>query len=318
MKRINSWGTQKRTGAVRHKIKQEYTNFINSIREGADSSISSSNNSRQEFVDNDAVNTPKIHTSSKNEISAKEVSGTTCTGQEENYIEQQCSVQNFDEDNSNKDFLDFMPNNSSDEEDHPSEVIIKNIEFKEKLKDWSLRNNITQCALKDLLLILNEGYGGIISLPMDPRTILQTPQEVHIKSIEGGEYWHHGIIEQLTKILRTWTSLPSIIHLIFNFDGLPIFKSAKKEFWPILAKVVEGDDDLFIIGIYYGTGKPKRIEEYLRDFVAETKTLLDNGICINDKKVCVKIKCFVCDSPARAFIKGKYYNFIIFKYKQSV
>lgn len=305
MKRIHSWRAQKRKGAVRYKIKQEYQKFMKSIQQDVDVSNLSNCDSRLDFADTDAGSIPNKCAFSKNEIPAKEVNASTSTSQEEvSYIEQQGSAQNFDEFDFNKDFFDFMPNTSSDESDDSSDLLTKNIELRDKLKDWSIRNNIPQRALKELLLIFNETFGSTISLPMDPRTILETPQEVNIKNIEGGEYWHHGIIEQLTKILNSWTKLPSIIHLIFNFDGLPIFKSAKKEFWPILAKVVEGYNDLFIIGIYYGTGKPKNLEEYLRDFVAETKTLLDNGICINNKNLCVKIKCFVCDSPARAFIKG--------------
>jgi hypothetical protein len=212
-------------------------------------------------------------------------------------IEQQGSVHNFET-------FDFVQYSSSDDNDYPSDLLTRSIELKEKLRIWSVKNNITQSALKDLLLVLNESFGSTISLPVDPRAIMRTPREIHIKNIAGGEYWHQGIIEQLTNILKSWTSLPSTVNLIINCDGLPIFKSAKKEFWPILAKIVEGNDVL-IIGIYYGTGKPKNIEEYLRDFVDETKILLEKGITVNDKNVSVKIMCLVCDSPARAFVKGR-------------
>lgn len=301
MRRIDSWKAKKKTGAVKQKIKLEHRNFINSIHEDVFKPSPSDGNFRHGLADKDEVSISKKRALANYKIPAEEVNATTYTGQEEaSYIDQQGSVQNFDENDFNE---NLIPDSSSDEEYHPSDLLTKNIELREKLKHWSLTHNIKQCALKDLLLILNETFDSMISLPMDPRTIMQTPQEVHIKPVAGGEYWHHGIKEQLTKILNSWTSLPSIIHLMFNFDGLPIFKSAKKEFWPILAKVVEGDD-LFVIGIYYGTGKPKNLEEYLRDFVAETKTLLDNGIRINNKNVCVKIRGFVCDSPARAFIKG--------------
>lgn len=305
MRRINSWRAHKRKGAVRNRIKQEYQNFINAIHED-DVVIPNSSNCKSRKDDKDlAGSTTKKAAISCNEIPAKEINATSYTGQEQGSdMEQEGSAQFFCEDDIYKEFIDIMSNSSSDEEEQESDLLTKNIELREKLKDWALRNNISQSSLKELLLILNESFGSTISLPMDPRTILQTPLEVNIKNIKGGEYWHHGIIQQLTKLLNNWVSLPSTIHLMFNFDGLPIFKSAKKEFWPILAKVVEGDNDLFIIGIYYGTGKPKKIEEYLSDFVTEMKMLLDIGICINDRKICVKIKCFVCDSPARAFIKG--------------
>ncbi|KAL4714548.1 hypothetical protein ACJJTC_006594 [Scirpophaga incertulas] len=46
---------------------------------------------------------------------------------------------------------------------------------------------------------------------------------------------------------------------------------------------------------------------YLEDFVIDVSNLLENGITLlqnSEKKVTVKIRSFICDSPARAFIKG--------------
>lgn len=97
------------------------------------------------------------------------------------------------------------------------------------------------------------------------------------------------------------------IHLNFNFDGLPIHKSSKQEFWPILCNIFEiPEQDPFIIGIYYGSGKPKDLDDYLKDFVAEMLLILENGIHIEQlqKTIKINIRCFICDSPARAFIKG--------------
>lgn len=36
--------------------------------------------------------------------------------------------------------------------------------------------------------------------------------------------------------------------------------------------------------------------------------IMKNGVFINSQKVTDKIRCFVCDSPARAFMKGKSKN----------
>lgn len=51
-------------------------------------------------------------------------------------------------------------------------------------------------------------------------------------------------------------------------------------------------------------GKPKCLETYLRSFIDEMKALIDNGIVINGHLIRIKIKCFTCDTPARAFLKG--------------
>lgn len=59
-----------------------------------------------------------------------------------------------------------------------------------------------------------------------------------------------------------------------------------------------------IIGIYHGKVKPKRVEEFLKPFVDEALPILNAGVIINDHKLSIKIRAFICDSPARAFIKG--------------
>ncbi|XP_047510862.1 uncharacterized protein LOC125053528 isoform X2 [Pieris napi] len=189
---------------------------------------------------------------------------------------------------------------SSDEEEESE--YIKNSNFKNDIRIWAIEKNISQAAFKDLISILNKRFVDI--LPSDPRTILQTPTQICLKSIDGGEYWHNGIIIPLTKILHNLEFVPENVYLNVNLDGLPIFKSSKFEFWPILANMHEIDDDPFIIGIYYGKGKPKNLNLFLEDFVNESITVLQQGVCVNGIKVNIKIRCFICDSPARAFIKG--------------
>lgn len=61
----------------------------------------------------------------------------------------------------------------------------------------------------------------------------------------------------------------------------------------------------FAVGIWCGEGKPA-VNEYLRDFVDELKFLLTNEISINGHTIKTKIRNFVCDTPARAYIKGWY------------
>lgn len=59
-----------------------------------------------------------------------------------------------------------------------------------------------------------------------------------------------------------------------------------------------------IIGLFYGKSKPGRIEEFLERFVDDMEVLLRNGLIINGCKLTVKIRAFICDSPARSFLKG--------------
>lgn len=58
-----------------------------------------------------------------------------------------------------------------------------------------------------------------------------------------------------------------------------------------------------IVGIWCGTSKPL-LKEYLDPLIDELHSILSNGISINSQRIIVKIGQVICDSPARAFIKG--------------
>jgi len=60
----------------------------------------------------------------------------------------------------------------------------------------------------------------------------------------------------------------------------------------------------FVVGIYSGNDKPADVTEFLAEFVSEASELADNGVVINDEIYTLKIHAFVCDAPARAFVKG--------------
>lgn len=59
---------------------------------------------------------------------------------------------------------------------------------------------------------------------------------------------------------------------------------------------------VFIIGAYYGTQKPSNLEDFLREFIEETKLLCRDGIIINNKHVQGNIDSIICDTPAKSFI----------------
>ncbi|RVE41155.1 hypothetical protein evm_010229 [Chilo suppressalis] len=200
----------------------------------------------------------------------------------------------------------YRSSDSDTDEDAEESKFSNDILFREQIRKWAIEKNIAQAALKDLSKIINSRFPN--TLPNDPRTLLRTPRSISIVEIQlDGEYWHNGLTDSLQICLEKWVNVPDIINLNINFDGLPIYKSSKKEFWPILCNILE---DLilepFVIGIYCGIGKPKSLEKYLEKFVTEMKYLLDNGIYLSNcnKTVTIRIRCFVCDSPARAYIKG--------------
>ena len=83
-----------------------------------------------------------------------------------------------------------------------------------------------------------------------------------------------------------------------------MFKSSRMQLWPILGQIVDAPDlKPFPIGIFAGENKPEIISDFLRDFIDEIKSLNEIGVNHNKAIVKVKILCFVCDAPARAYLK---------------
>lgn len=104
----------------------------------------------------------------------------------------------------------------------------------EMLKQWAIEYGITRRALSALLKILISV--GLWYLPSDSRTLLKTPRILPIIDMCGGKYWHGGLRKNI-ETLFTGIKENIAINLSFNVDGLPLFKSSKVTFWPILAHV---------------------------------------------------------------------------------
>ncbi|XP_041942160.1 uncharacterized protein LOC121705313 [Alosa sapidissima] len=95
------------------------------------------------------------------------------------------------------------------------------------------------------------------------------------------------------------------LHLQINIDGLPLFKSSNKQFWPILGLIEEDPCRIpFVISLYCGYSKPSDENEYLSDFVTEMGKLASDGLEYQSYFYRIEISAFVCDSPARAFVKN--------------
>lgn len=177
------------------------------------------------------------------------------------------------------------------------------------LQEWAIKHNISHLALKDLLTIIKNQYNDN-NIPTDPRTLLGTPSETKVVDIPGGQYWHQGLEVCLRSCFRTLNENITI-ELNINIDGLPVHKSSRFQLWPVLFNIHRMPHiKPMVIGIYFGNSKPLSVNDYLKPFVDELIPLLSNGCIINDKVVTLRIRCFICDSPARAFVKGMFVGYL--------
>lgn len=102
------------------------------------------------------------------------------------------------------------------------------------LRQWAIEFGITRRALSALLKILISA--GLWYLASDSRTLLKTPRTVPIVDMCGGKYWYGGLRKNIERLFSGIKQNLSI-NLSFNVDGLPLFKSGKTNFWPILAHI---------------------------------------------------------------------------------
>lgn len=155
---------------------------------------------------------------------------------------------------------------------------------------------------------------------------MKTPKNVNISTLSSGKFWYHGIRISLEKVLGN-CKRDLMIHLDFNFDGLPLFESSVLQFWPILCSIRGKKILIFkqktfyqqcififleiskippiIIEIWCGNGKLP-LKEYLTPLVLELKGLLTTGIVVCDHFIKIHLGYCVCDTPARSYLKSTY------------
>lgn len=255
---------------------------------------------RQRIISNDSVN-------QKNNVVDECRDVETEMQNDENNVVPTATEENETENDWLNNELGNDENDIIDDDEVADDEDFKGIaKFCEDLKVWSIMFGITRMACSALLKILRKIPLIGKDIPIDPRSLVKLDprfQKLCITPMGNGKYWHQGL-ERCLRLNFSDLAQPMNISLNINMDGLPLFRSSRTEFWPVLAKVHEMKSAVMTIGIYCGIGKPPGPEIYLRPFVNEIQDIITNGLFINGHKLVVSIRCFICDSPARSFSKG--------------
>ncbi|KYN02340.1 hypothetical protein ALC62_06834 [Cyphomyrmex costatus] len=193
-----------------------------------------------------------------------------------------------------------------DIEDNVIDIVEKE-NFTEKLCKWALLFGISHTALSALLIILRI-YLPMEQLPTNARTLLCTPRKTLIRKVTPGNYFHYGLLKGIIDELRSHVDHSEILDKIYidiGIDGLPIAKSSRSQLWPILGKISNTVSkwNPFIIGVYHGNAKPSSVSEYLKNFITESKKLIEEGFQYVEKHSKVVINAVICDTPARSYVK---------------
>lgn len=209
--------------------------------------------------------------------------------------------------NSNLNVLscDLQPSNFNLQSSYSDNCNNTNLDFYSDFNSWVCKwkatHNISGRAFTDLLHFLSKYQE---KLPLDSRTILQTPKSSPIKILGSGKFCYLGLQDALkTRLHKDIVILHNMLSISFNIDGIPLFHSSNLQFWTILGLIKNCPSVPFVVRIYCGSSKPNPLSEFLNEFVTELNQLLTTGFTFNDIQYTIAVHSFICDAPARAFIK---------------
>lgn len=179
--------------------------------------------------------------------------------------------------------------------------------FQERLTEVFVRSNLSHTQINAVLQIVRT-HPCLSTLPKDSRTLLNTPRSAHpILNIAGGEYLHLGFeIGILSIFQQTSPELIPLDTLMIDFstDGATLDRQGKIQIWPIqirIANILRSKPE--IVGVWRGSSKPTNAQELFQYFVDEVQNVLNRGgIIFHNQLKPIELRCFIADSPARAFI----------------
>ncbi|PAA73317.1 hypothetical protein BOX15_Mlig024569g1 [Macrostomum lignano] len=130
------------------------------------------------------------------------------------------------------------------------------------------------------------------------------------EAMPGGNFAYLSISKSIPIALKLMSvklrsETDNFLDLKVNIDGLPLWKSSKTEFWPILiqfSSVGRPVSRVYPVGLYCGVGKPP-IEPFLRKLINEIKVLKSVGMMVQNGRVKLGNVAFICDAVARAYFQ---------------
>ncbi|XP_075534449.1 uncharacterized protein LOC142568328 isoform X1 [Dermacentor variabilis] len=179
------------------------------------------------------------------------------------------------------------------------------VSFKEKLQVWCIERDVPHVTITHLLQVMHS-HACFSGLPKSARALLSTPRLAYgVKPMGSGQYCHFGLTEGLQEALKNVLPVPDPLILHVNVDGLPLTKSTRDQFWPILCRAANCESSKpFPIGIYYGQSKALQPNTFLQQFVFDLKIALHHGVTVGSQLIHVELGAIICDAPAKAYILG--------------
>nr|XP_034195292.1 uncharacterized protein LOC117611451 [Osmia lignaria] len=206
--------------------------------------------------------------------------------------------------------VDVDDNSSSSSSSLSSSVLcsseaVPETSFQESLASCCVDNNINHVQGNNLLTLLRT-HSCFSNLPKDIRTVLGTPRtRVSTYVVEPGEYVHFDVEAEIVKYIRNASFSPDReLELDFSTDGCALDRAGTIHLWPIQCTIRNiPDAKPIVVGIYRGLQKPSGPNRLFNMFIMNITHMLSNGgVDLDGTKVPIKLRYFIADAPARAFI----------------
>ncbi|XDV23432.1 hypothetical protein PO909_028010 [Leuciscus waleckii] len=180
-------------------------------------------------------------------------------------------------------------------------------------------NGQTQCSVCHMLFdadtnLKNGLYFLVLKLSSQIKDILENPKNTLERKMSSNGIIndiHSGI--EYEKLIRSGKISEEDVSLLWNCDGIPVFKSSNCQLWPIQCQIIELDpkerkNNICIPCIWFGEKKPN-MTTLLTPFVDELQELEQNGIKWSDtqsQQHSSKVHALICssDSVARPQIRN--------------
>lgn len=193
-------------------------------------------------------------------------------------------------------------------DDHYNTDTQKEEEFTTGLSDiihLGVHYKMSREAINRVLFIMKHTDPAVLAnLPSDFRTLLPKFVKPVYKEVPPGEI---GIFQLRAvfnepafkkRVFAPDIQVGTEIRMKLHIDGIPLYKSSKIEFWPILGEI---NSTVFTIAVWCGPGKPDDSSIFLQDTIEQLNDLQENGITIDDTSYSFKVVMFLGDAPAKAF-----------------
>ncbi|XP_026675428.1 uncharacterized protein LOC113465227, partial [Ceratina calcarata] len=178
--------------------------------------------------------------------------------------------------------------------------------FLTRLSSYCVDNNVNDVQGNNLLTLLRT-HECFNHFPKDIRTLVHTPRNrVTTYVVAPGEYIHFSQEVEIVKYLNNCPYSSSIheIQLDFHTDGYSLDRAGSIQLWPIQCMIRNLPHARpVIVGIYRGPQKPDSPCSFFSKFIRDVQDIISKGgIDFHGTKVPIKLRCFIADAPARAFI----------------